>query len=175
MEVSTEQSAGNRVPVALAGLQAGMVAGFWMLAWMGSTSVWQGRSFWTTENLLASIFYGGKAVREGFGSSTLSGLAVYLIVYSALGFLLAGVVRLKLQPVPLVLASIIMSLGWYYLSYHLLWRALSPLIPLLHAARPTVMGHIIYGVVVARFPRYVPQAAPQPAAPPLEPVGTSEG
>jgi len=67
------------------------------------------------------------------------------------------------------------ALGWYYVSFHLIWKALSPLVPLLHPARPTVMGHIIYGAMVARFPRYLPELAPQPVAPPLEPVGTSEG
>jgi hypothetical protein len=163
MDISTERPASSRFSTALAGLQAGMVGGLWMLTWMGSSSVWQGRSFWTPENLLATVFYGGRALRQGFSGSTLSGLAVYLIVYSILGSSLAATVRLKLPPLHLVLASIALAVAWYYLSFHLIWKVLSPLVPLLHAARPTLFGHVIYGAMVARFPRYVPHTIAQPA------------
>ncbi|PWU10145.1 MAG: hypothetical protein C5B51_04800 [Terriglobia bacterium] len=155
MEVSIPKAAAGRFSVWLAGLQAGMLAALWMLAWLGSTSVWQRRSFWTAENLLASTFYGGSAVRQGFSTSTVSGLALYLLVYSVLGCLFAAAVRLKLAPMRLLLVSIGVALGWYYLSFHVLWKSLSPLIPLLHAVRPTILGHVIYGAVVARFPRYL--------------------
>jgi len=163
MEVSTTPLPARPLGVLLAGLQAGMIAVLWMLAWMGSSSVWQRRSFWTAENLLASAFYGSAAVRQGFSTSTLSGLALYLLVYSVLGCLFAGAVRLKLPPGRLVLASIAIALGWYYLSFHVIWKMLSPLIPLLHAERPTILGHVIYGAVVARFPRYLPGLTPSTA------------
>jgi hypothetical protein len=158
MEVSTAKAAtaANRTPMLmLAGLQAGTVAVLWMLAWMGSSAVWQRRSFWTAENLLASTFYGSASVRAGFSTRTVSGLALYILVYSLLGCLLAAAVRLKLPPGRLLLASIAIAVGWYYLSFHGIWKALSPLIPLLHAERPTILGHVIYGAVVARFPRYL--------------------
>src|SRR3984893_967898 len=122
MDVATESRPATTASVFLAGLQAGMVAALWMLAWMGSSAVWQRRSFWTAENLLASIFYGAPAVRPGFSSSTLAGLAVYLLVYSTLGCLFAAVVRVKLAPGRLVLVSIAMALGWYYLSFHVVWK-----------------------------------------------------
>ena len=164
MEVFTEKPAVHPISASLAGLQAGMVAALWMLAWMGSSAIWQRRSFWTAENLVASIFYGGPAVRSGFFNGTLAGLAVYLLVYSTLGCLFAAVVRLKLPPARLVLLSIAMALGWYYLSFHAIWKMIGPLIPLLHAERPTIVGHVIYGAVLARFPRYLPRPALAPAA-----------
>ena len=163
MEVSTEKPPEHPISASLAGLQAGMVAALWMLAWMGSSAVWQRRSFWTAENLLASIFYGAPSVRPGFSSRTLAGLAVYLLVYSTLGCLFAVVVRLKLPPARLVLVSIAMALGWYYFSFHVIWKTIGPLIPLLHAERPTIIGHIIYGAVLARFPRYLTRPALAPA------------
>jgi hypothetical protein len=156
MEVSTTPLRTRPLALLLAGLQAGMIAVLWMLAWMGSSSVWQRRSFWTAENLLASTFYGSAAVRPGFSAITVSGLALYLLVYSILGCLLAAAVRLKLSPAQLLMASIAIAVGWYYLSFHVIWKELSPLIPLLHAERPTILGHVIYGAVVARFPRYLP-------------------
>ena len=49
-------------------------AGCWMLTWMGVSAVAQRRSFWTPENLMASIFHGNADIRRDFGSSTWSGL-----------------------------------------------------------------------------------------------------
>ena len=163
----------------LAGLQAGMLAVLWMLAWMGLTAVWHRRSFWTSENLLATTFYGGAAVRDGFTASTASGLALYLLVYSTLAGLFAAAVGLRPAPTKLLLASLAAALGWYYLSFHYVWRAVSPLVPLLHAVRPNLVGHIIYGAVVARYPKYLPRYDPppvselQPAA--AEPSETDHG
>ncbi|HUI78540.1 MAG TPA: hypothetical protein VLY24_11495 [Bryobacteraceae bacterium] len=164
MEVSRHNPSRLPFPIPLAGLEAGMIAALWMLAWMGSNSAWQRRSFWTAENLLASTFFGGSAVRDRFSAETLSGLALYLLVYSSLGCLFAAVIRLKLEPMRLLLVSVLVALGWYYVSFHGIWKALSPLIPLLHAERPTILGHVIYGAVLARYPRYLPRLADEPVA-----------
>jgi hypothetical protein len=145
-----------------------MVAALWMLAWLGSSAVWQGRSFWTAENLLASTFYGGSAIRSGFSHHTMSGLALYLIIYSMLGCLVAAVLRWKLHAWPLLMVSVVVALGWYYFSFHVIWKSVSPLIPLLHAERPTILGHVIYGAVLARFPRYLPRPAGRAAEPAAE-------
>ena len=158
MGPSTERPiipAARTLSVPLAGLQAGMLAALWMLAWMGSTSVWQRRSFWTPENLLATAFYRHAALSDRFSGQTLSGLALYLLIYSSLGLIFATVVRLRLHPGRLVVVGILAGLGWYFLSFHLLWKAANPLIPLLHAERPTLLGHVLYGAMVARFPRHV--------------------
>jgi len=158
MGPSTERPiipAARTLSVPLAGLQAGMLAALWMLAWMGATSVWQRRSFWTPENLLATAFYRHAALSDRFSGQTLSGLALYLLIYSSLGLIFATVVRLRLHPGRLVVVGILAGLGWYFLSFHLLWKAANPLIPLLHAERPTLLGHVLYGAMVARFPRHV--------------------
>jgi hypothetical protein len=153
----------------LAGLQAGMIAALWMLAWMGLSAVWQRRSFWTSENLLSTVFYGPPAVRDGFSAATVSGLALYLLVYSSLGLVFATALGSKLPMRTLLLAGISVGLAWYYLSFHVLWRSLSPLVLLLHTVRPTIAGHVLYGAILARFPKYLPPTAalptptPQPA------------
>jgi hypothetical protein len=154
----------GRFGIFLAGLQAGMLAVLWMLAWMGLSAVWQRRSFWTSENLLATTFYGGAAVRDGFTVSTASGLALYLLVYSTLGGLFAAAIGLRLAPTRLLLAGIAAALGWYYFSFHYVWNAVSPLVPLLHAVRPNLLGHIIYGALLARFPNYLPRYASPPVS-----------
>jgi hypothetical protein len=157
MEVSTEKAAipsMSALSLPLAGLQAGMIAAWWMLAWLGVSAVWQRRSFWTAENLLASVFYGDGAVHYGFFRSTVAGLALYLLIYSALGCAFAAAARLRFSPLRLTLLAILFALAWYYISFHLIWKTLSPLIPLLYAERPTIAGHLLFGAIVARYPKY---------------------
>lgn len=145
-----------------------MVAVLVMLLWLGVSAAWQRRSFWTAENLLATTFYGGSAVHSGFSASTVSGLALYLLLYSTFGCLFAAVAGKRLLSPRLVLAGIVTGLGWYYLSFHFLWRAISPLIPLLNAVAPTIFGHLIYGAGIGRFPKFLPRAdaVPEPAPEP---------
>ena len=73
MEVARVERAPDAFDASLAGLQAGMIATLWMLAWMGMSAVWQRTSFWTAENLLASTFYGSAAIHTGFSYHTISG------------------------------------------------------------------------------------------------------
>ncbi len=152
-----------------AGLQAGMLGAIWTLAWLGIDSSWDRRGFWNSENLFATAFYGDDALRAGFSAKTLPGLALFLIIYSLLGCLFAVVVRDQIRPMRMFLAAMIFALGWFYFSFHGLWRSAMPLVYLLYADRPMVVGHIIYGACLARFPSYLPGAGP-PAAPPVEPA-----
>src|SRR5215469_34513 len=165
-----EASPAGRSPSALsaglAGLQAGMLGALGMLAWLGIVSAWDRRGFWRDENLFATFFYGDDAVRAGFGVKTLPGLALYLIVYSALGFIFALVARNHFPPRRLLLASLIFALGWFYLSFHLLWKSAMPLVYLLYADRPMIVGHLFYGVCLARFPAYLPGKKRRPGAGP---------
>lgn len=150
-----------------AGLQAGMLGVLAMLAWLGVSAEWQRRSFWTSENLMASVFYGNRAIRAGFAGRTLSGLAVYLLLYSLLGALLAWAVRDRLARIRVLMVSVLFALIWYYLSYRLLWRTVAPLIALLHVERATVLGHLVYGTLLGRYPVYLPRPpVPPPPAPP---------
>jgi hypothetical protein len=175
MSPNAPQSSG-RFAAALAGLQAGMMATLAMLLWMGISAVWQQRTFWTSENLLATTFYGSRALHNGFSASTLSGLALYLLLYSTLGCLFAYAAGKRELSPRLVLTGIAAGMLWYYLSFHLLWRAVGPLIPILHAVTPTVLGHMIYGAGIGRFPSLLPATpvAPQPEPEPA-PASTEVG
>jgi hypothetical protein len=163
----------GRFAAALAGLQAGTIGTLAMLLWMGVSAVWQRRTFWTSANLLATIFYGGRAVHNGFSSSTFSGLALYLLLYSTLGLVFGAVAGARGPSPRLMLAGIVTGLGWYYLSFHFLWSAAGPLIPLLHAVAPTVFGHIIYGVGIGRFPHFLPPPATSDPDPAIAPAVVS--
>ena len=172
MDPATESTRPTKLLAGSAGLQAGMLGACWMLAWLGVSDVWQQRSFWTAENLMASAFYGEAAIRSGFASRTLSGLALYLLLYSLLGALLALVVSDRMPRVRVFLVSLLFALTWYYLSFRLLWKSFLPLVALLHSAQSTSFGHLIYGAVLGRYPAYLPRPA---VAPEVEvAVGESE-
>src|SRR5262249_19720305 len=129
--------AARTLSVPLAGLQTGKLSALWMRGWVGGRAVWQRRRFLAPGDFVAPAFYRNAALSDRFSGQTLSGLALYLLIYSSLGLVFAAVVRLKLHPGRLVLVGILIGLGWYFLSFHLLWKAANPLIPLLHAERPT--------------------------------------
>lgn len=165
MDPATQPPRPSNLTVGLAGLQAGMLGVCWMLAWLGISAKWQLRSFWTAENLMASAFYGDGAIRSGFAGRTLSGLALYLILYSSLGAFFAFLVGDRLPRFRVMLASVLFAMCWYYVSFQLLWKGVLPLVALLHSAPPTALGHVIYGTVLGRYPVYLPKA---PVAPALE-------
>jgi hypothetical protein len=155
MPSANEGAAAHGSYIPLAGLEAGTLGVLAMLAWLGASAAWQRRSFWTAANLMASTFYGDAAIHSGFARSTFSGLALYFSLYGALGALFAAAVQSRARGVPLLLAGILFGVGWYYLSFALFWKRLSPLVWLLHSQRPTVVAHFIYGGMVARFPRFL--------------------
>ena len=165
MDAATPRHSPDRLTIFLAGLQSGMLGGLWMLAWLGLSDVWRQRSFWSSENLTASVFYGSDAIRAGFTVRTLTGAALHLVLYSLLGGLFALAAGGRARPVRLLLASLVFALSWYYFAFRVLWQTVAPLISLLHAERPTMLAHVIFGACLARFPLYLPRP-PAPAAPP---------
>ncbi len=159
MEPATESRRAGPICALAAGLQSGMLGACGMLVWFGLSSEWQRRSFWTAENLMATAFYGDAAIRSGFAFRTLSGAAVYLLLYSSLGALFALLVRDRLPRLRVFLLSLLFSLSWYYLSFGLLWKTWLPLVALLHAPQPTAAGHLLYGALLGRYPAYLPRPA----------------
>jgi hypothetical protein len=168
MEDTTETQVPAAFSAMLAGLQAGMVGALWMLAWLGVSAAWQNRGFWNSENLFATAFYGGDAIRSDFGVKTLPGLALYLVLYSLLGGIFALALRRRVGSGRMMLAGILFSLGWFYISFHVLWKSAMPLVYLLYPDRQTVVGHLIFGACIGRFPAHYPGRTSKPDA--LEPV-----
>ena len=80
------------------------------------------------------------------------------------------VVRDRLSRRHILLASVCFAVVWYYFSFRVLWKAVSPLIFLLHVQQSTVLGHLVYGTMLGRFPVYLetPQTQPLSAGPEVE-------
>jgi hypothetical protein len=169
---STAHRPANLFAIFLAGLQAGMIGICWMLAWLGLSAKGQGRSFWTAENLLATVFHGGAAIRRGFGGTTLSGIALYLLIYSLLGAGFAVGVRNRLTSLGTVLLGVLFSVGWYCLWFRALGQSAMPLVWLLHAGNSTAFGHVIFGALIARFPVYLPKLELPATVPPAQAPAT---
>src|SRR5947208_17003817 len=90
---SDHSRAGSSLLRAVAGLESGVIGGVFMLAWLAMLSALQGRSVWSVPNLLASTFYGEAALRRGFRWTTLSGVALELVVSVAAGLLFGSAVN----------------------------------------------------------------------------------
>jgi len=176
MDAAAEGRPANSVRLLLAGLEAGMLGALWMLAWMGLSATWQRRSFWMPENLMATAFASDAPIRTGFAAGTISGLALYLLIYSLLGALFAFALRGRMPRWRVLLWAVAFALAWYYLSFHGIWKSVIPLLARLHVERATVLGHLLYGTVLARYPVYLERweqpARSVEAAPPGEPAET---
>jgi hypothetical protein len=144
----------------LAGLQAGMIAVIVMLAWLGASAMWQRHTFWTAPNQMATLLHGGSAIRGSLGPFTPSGVALYIVFYSLLGAVFAVASPRRLTAVGMMLAGVLVALGWYWLWFRALGPSVMPLVWLLHAERPMAFGHVLYGVLLARYPVYLEKRPP---------------
>ena len=141
----------------LAGLQAGMIAAFWMLIWLGISAKWMQRSFWSPVNIMSTVFFRDDAIHPGFASTTFSGIALYLMIYSLLGACFALAVKQRLTGLGTLLVSVLFALGWYWFWFRFLALRAMPLLWLLHTERSTQFGHVIFGALLARFGDYMPR------------------
>src|ERR1017187_7712457 len=156
MDAATEsQSAKARLATLLAGLEGGTVGVLWMLTWLGASSVWQQRSFWTPENLMATAFDRNSTLAPAFTWATCGGLALYVLIYGILGAVFSSVLRDRVPRKRVMLWAVIFALAWYCFSFRWTFRFVLPLVALLHVEHPTLVGHLLYGTMLGRYPVYV--------------------
>ncbi len=139
----------------LAGLEAGVLAALALLGWLALASAWYRRSIWTSANIMATTFYGDAALGGMFTSRTLAGLSLYLALYGIAGALFGLALAGRGPRLPIALCGILAGLAWYFLAFDLLWRNLNPLIALYTHRGPMLAGHLLYGAMLGRFPRYL--------------------
>src|SRR3954453_10729597 len=122
MSSGNHRRAAPRIFLAMAGLQSGVLGGIFMLAWLALLSVLQGRSVWSIPNLLASTFYGEAALRRGFRWTTLSGVALHLIVSVAAGLLFGSAVSGIAERGRVMTLGFAAGVAWYFLSEGIFWK-----------------------------------------------------
>ena len=143
---------------ALAGLEAGVVATFFLFAWLMVGSVWGGRSIWQMPNLFATTFFGGGVYRNHFMRASWTGVALIVAMYGVLGVLWGCFWRERRSPW-LVLCGALAGLGVYFLFFDLLWNHMNPLITAYAPARQLQIGHVLWGMLLARSPMYARRIA----------------
>lgn len=136
---------------ALAGLEAGVVGAGVMLLWFAIHSIWTDDPWWTTPNLLASTFYGNRVFRMGFGWPTLAGAALQLCSGGAIGVAYAFGVGKVERPAGKFGLALLTGLAWYYVLEWLLWRRMSPLVPIYASTSAMWFAHFVYGVCLTRY------------------------
>lgn len=139
----------------LAGLQAGVIAALILLGWLALASAWHRRSIWTAANIMATTFYGEAALGREFTFRTVAGIALYLVLYGTIGALFGLTLAGRGASLRTTLIGVLVGLGWYYLSFAILWQNINPLIPLYTHRGPMMVGHVLYGGLLGRFPRYL--------------------
>jgi hypothetical protein len=156
MDAATQsETAKLRLATFLAGLEGGTVGVLWMLAWLGVSSVWQQRSFWAPENLMATAFDRNSNLAPVFTWATCAGLALYVLIYSALGAAFSSFLRDRVPNRRVMLLAVIFAIAWYYVSFRGVFKLVLPLVALLHVEHATLVGHLLYGTMLGRYPAYV--------------------
>jgi hypothetical protein len=143
---------------ALAGLEASVVGTFFLLGWLMLGSLWSGRSIWLMPNLFATTFYGGSVYRNHFLRASWTGVALIFVVYGILGVLWGSIWRERRQKW-LALLGAIAGLAVYYLFFGLVWKHVNPLVAVYAPARQLQIGHVLWGILLARSPMYARRIA----------------
>lgn len=150
----------NKIYALVAGLEAGMIGGLVMLGWLALASLWKGRSIWSISNLMASTFHGELALRRGFRSTTLSGMALHLIVTAMLGIAFGLAVSGIAQRRRVMFLGLFAGVAWYYIGFEIFWKILNPLVPLYSPHSAMLVAHVMLGIFLGSFPRYAQALEP---------------
>lgn len=169
--VSADSGHESRVRCALAGVQAGMLGSLLIFACLAIGSLWNGHSIWATPNLFATTFLGGAVYRDHFVQASWTGLAIIFALYGLLG----GVWGLVWGARPrrwLAVYGAVAGLAVYFLLFDFAWKHLNPLMPVYAPERQLQIGHVLWGIALARSPLYarrISQAASPGIPVPPEP------
>lgn len=172
MSGETQGPVSPHVLFALTGMETGVLGGVAMCAWFLASSVLAGGSVWTIPNLAASILYGRAVLRSDFGMPSVAGIALIVVLGGIVGMLFGLVVRGHRNRPRIVLLAILTALVWFYFSQALFWSRLGILAGVHLSPASTMAGHLIYGLVLGRYPgrlesarRQFDPGPPDPAAP----------
>ena len=139
----------------MAGLESGVLGGVFMLVWLGLISLLQGGSIWSVPNLLASTFYGEPALRRGFRWTTLSGVALHLIMAAMAGLVFGLVVGGIASRSRVMLLGLAAGMTWYFLGLDIFWRHLNPIVPSYFRGGGMLLAHLGLGYFLGSYPKYL--------------------
>ncbi|MGQ9635162.1 MAG: hypothetical protein ACUVXB_13065 [Bryobacteraceae bacterium] len=130
---------------ALAGLQAGIVAGTAALGWFVAASVLAGRGAWETPLSLASAFYRSSGLPYWSWRSILAGVAAHFVVSGITGACFGLVVSRTRDRRRALLLGVLASILMYY-SWHVLLRSPEKLD--FFDGDGVLSGHLVFGALL---------------------------
>jgi hypothetical protein len=143
---------------ALAGLQAGVLGALVLVACLMTGSLWNGRSIWVVPNLFATTFFGSDVYRNQLLRTSWTGIALIVAVYGLLG-VLWGCIWRDQRKKWLGFYGAVAGLCVYFFLYDFLLLHVKPLISLYAPDRQLQLGHLLWGVVLARSPLFARRIA----------------
>jgi hypothetical protein len=138
-----------------------------MLACLMIGSLLGRRSIWVVPNLLATTFFGSDVYRNQLLRTSWAGVALFVAIYGVLGILWGCFWRDDRKPW-LGLYGAILGLTVYFLFYDFIWKHANPLVTLYAPSRQLELGHVLWGIVLARSPKYARRIADSMVEPALQ-------
>jgi hypothetical protein len=134
-------------------VQAGVIGGLAMLAFLAAASMLRHHVWWEMPNLIGSTFYGTRAFFSGPGRITIAGGALHLLMSGLLGIVfVSGFGGIKKRGT-MMLAGLVAGLGWYFVGQLLLWPRVNPLVPVYSWPPAALAGHLLFGMCLGAAPR----------------------
>jgi hypothetical protein len=148
-----------------------------MILWWMLGEILERHSPWLLPNLLATTFYGERAYRNGFRTSTWSGLAIPFVFYCAGGVVFALAVKERWSGMKLVLASLTACILFDWLFFGQILSRVNPLVGVYSPDRLILVSHTVYAFGLVSYPvfsrRLLPPVEPPPLPPPMPPPPVS--
>src|SRR6266566_3771805 len=145
----------SKINLAMAGVEAGILGGLFMMLWLAILSLLQGRSVWSVPNLLASTFYGEVALRRGFRWTTLSGVALHLVMTAIVGLVFGLAVGGASNRSRVMLLGLAAGLTWYFLGLDVFWKHVNPMVSPYFQGSGMLLAHLGMGYSLGSFPKYL--------------------
>jgi uncharacterized protein DUF6789 len=144
----------QRSHILLAGIEAGVVGGLLMMAWLGLVSLLYGRTVWHPANLIATTFYGEEALRRGFRWATLSGFSLHLVVCVTIAIAFGLLVNRIPGRRRVLLLGLAAGLAWYLIGFTFFWRLVNPVVLEYRPSQAMLVAHLLFGVCLGTLPGY---------------------
>ena len=145
----------NAAGLALAGLQAGILAGLIALVYLMLDGAIRGRGLWAFANLVSATVYQGRALSHSFRWATLVGMALHLIISGIVGVSFAFILRpFASRPARSYLVGGCLGLVWYFTACRYLWPQVNPAIVIYQPFPGMLLAHLLYGLCMGRTARF---------------------
>jgi hypothetical protein len=147
----------------LAGLATGVLAASIAVAYHMLDGMLRADGPWRYLNLEAAGLFGRRALTGAFSKITLAGLSLHVLEGAIVGVAAAWpLAKLSHRPYVCRTAGVLIGLGWYFLSFRLLWTDWNPALVIRQPFPGALLGHVVYGFCLGLLPRALEEVSTIP-------------